>query len=156
MGLEVLRKVTVVAESIEYDGVDRRQDDYTRRRLDQIQKGYERFASRNTKIILALTLSTLFLGILSVRLSGEAKDLGVQIQKQRRQAIMDNCTSINTRHDSAIAVLFKTAGDIARRDPKQAKSARAVAKQNALIINAALPKVDCKALVAKQVQGVNK
>lgn len=70
-----------------------------------------------------------------------------EIQKERTDSILRNCTDSNKRHHDTLKVLKK----LLDKNPQPAAQKIAVYKSTKYIINALVPKQNCKKLIARSV-----
>jgi hypothetical protein len=135
----------------EQNGTGRRKDTMTRDRIDEIARNYERFARITIIIWIVLTAVVAGLGVLDTWLTiqnsnrvAESAKLGEKIQDQRRLQFLDDCKTTNSRHDNAINVLNGLANGLKAKNPKASKLIDTQVKQNITLIDAIVPKQNCK------------
>lgn len=126
--------------------VERRSDFDARRRIEELQDGYEWFSRRALLAIIiifgALVLGVAATGLLVVQNRHRIEDtqrLSQQIQAQREQASRAYCNRTNVEHATLVAVASRFAGDDAAR---------------IRLAQRAWPQVDCAAYVARIVRPI--
>lgn len=126
----------------------RRKDTHSRDRIDEIARNYSRFIRISITLWVALTAVLFGLGVLDTWLTiqnsqriADNTQLGERIQDQRRLKFLDDCKTTNSRHDNAVHVLLNLNAENRRRNPK---AGRFTVKQTITLINAIVPKQNCK------------
>src|SRR5262245_9089180 len=74
-----------------------------------------------------------------------------QINKERARNTFNACAELNERHDDSIKALDTLLAKALKKDPKRKAQIETSRASTVFLINALVPKRDCKALVAKQV-----
>ena len=85
---------------------------------------------------------------LVLRTQGKQAD---EIQQQREFSIRTACVDQNVRHDNTIDELNKASAKLIEENPGQKKAIEASVAANTKILEAAIPKKDCKKLVNQSV-----
>lgn len=100
--------------------------------------------------ISAIVMAVLFVMIRNDRnsLNREANIRATQIQQQRYDATFEGCTDQNLRHDHTIHRLEVILQRYIKKHPESRAQAAASVKQNEFLIDALVPKRNCK-VVAK-------
>lgn len=132
---------------------DRRIDYEARKRLEQVQIGYERFAHRVYLILAVLVAVQLGIGALSLYLLGQNRERSSQvarivdqIQRERARNILAACEDQNKRNGDTKAEVER----LASRAPARPDREERIAATN-LLIDRLAPVRNCPALVARQV-----
>jgi hypothetical protein len=129
--------------------VEERSDDVSRTRLDLIQHAYVTWGRRSLIILILIAV----LQILSAAAAVYFYSQNRERQNDLRQAIkaqeLRRCEGVNGRHDDGLQALDLVLAKAQREQHLTDKAVNDARKQNAILINAIVPKRDCPAEVKK-------